>query len=350
MDFRTGRRCLLLGFTLAALTPLAFSQAAPGSTPSAPAPSATAPSAPAPSAAANPNANPFPPTVPADFTGATPTKQEVDAFLHASWGYDTNRIWQVQAILKTPVDGVSKIVVLVADKGKPKEQVNSLVFFSLPDGKHIVAGDVLPFGSKPFEQNRKRLRQAGGPSQGAASTDLNFVEFADFECPHCAEAQGTITKLLADYPDAHFVFENFPLVQVHSEAFKAAAYGVCVAKESGNPAFFKFADAVFEAQSGLTPQASDGTLKAAVTKAGGDAAKVAACSSTPQTRDAVNAQLQLGQAVGVDATPTLFVNGRGLPVGAVPYETLRNIVDFQAKEDGISVPHRAAAAPPPSMK
>lgn len=345
MDFRTGTRCMLLSLTLAVLTPLAFSQAAAATAPSAPEP-ATAPSAPA----ANPNANPFPPTVAADFTGATPTKQDVDAFLHASWGYDSSRIWQVQAILKTPVDGVSKIVVLVADKGKPKEQVNSLVFFSLPDGKHIVAGDVLPFGPKPFEENRKRLRQASGPSQGAASTDLNFVEFADFECPHCAEAQPTITKLLADYPDAHFVFVNFPLVQVHSEAFKAAAYGVCVAKESGNPAFFKFADAIFAAQSGLTPQSADTTLKAAVTKAGADAAKVAACSTMPQTKEAVNAQLQLGQEVGVDATPTLFVNGRGLPVGAVPYETLRDIVDFQAKQDGVSVPDRTAAAPPPSAK
>lgn len=350
MDFRTGMRCFLLGFTFAALTPLAFSQAAPEATPSAPAPSAPAPTAPAPSAAVQPNANPFPPTVPADFTGATPTKQEVDAFLHASWGYDPSRIWQVQAILKTPVEGVSKIVVLVADKGQPKEQVKSLVFFSLPDGKHIVAGDVLPFGSKPFEQNRKRLRQATGPSQGAASTDLNFVEFADFECPHCKEAQATVAKLLADYPSAHFIFENFPLVQIHSEAFKASAYGVCVAKESGNSAFFKFVDAIFDAQGGLTPQSSDATLKEAVTKAGGDPAKAAACSSTPETKDAVNAQLQLGQAVGVDATPTLFVNGRGLPVGAVPYETLRSIVDFQAKQDGISLPPRAAAAPPPSMK
>ena len=343
MHFRTGTRRFLVGFTLVAMAPFALSQAP---APSAPVPSAPAPTAAAPATAAQPNANPFPPPVPADFTAAAPTKQAVDDFLRASWGYDANRIWQVQAILKTSAEGISKVIVLVADKGQPKEQVSSLVFFSVPDGKHIIAGDVLPFGPKPFEQNREMLRQADGPSQGAASTELNFVEFADFECPHCKEAQATVAKLLTDYPNAHFVFENFPLVQIHSEAFKAAAYSVCVAKEGGNPAFFKFVDATFDAQDGLTPQSSDATLKAAVTKAGADADKAAACSSTQQTKDAVNAQLQLGRDVGVNATPTLFVNGRGLPIGSVPYETLRSIIDFQAGQDGVALPHPAAEAPP----
>ena len=77
---------------------------------------AAAPPAPAPAAAPV-----FPKPDPANFTAASPTKETVNAFLQASWGYDENRIWQVQAILKTPVEGVSKVVVLVGDKtGKQK--------------------------------------------------------------------------------------------------------------------------------------------------------------------------------------------------------------------------------------
>ncbi len=54
-----------------------------------------------------------------------------------TWGYDADRMWQVQAILKTPADGVSKVIVLVGDKtGKQKPQV--VAFFYLPDGKHII--------------------------------------------------------------------------------------------------------------------------------------------------------------------------------------------------------------------
>lgn len=346
MQLRVDTRFIVAAFALAALAPLGLAQNAGKPAPAAPAPS----EAPQIQTLTPKNANPFPPPDPRYFTAATPSKQTIDDFLHASWGYDANRIWQVQAILKTAVDGVSKVVVLVADKGQPKEQVNSLVFFSLPDGKHIIAGDVLPFGPKPFEENRELLQLANGPSEGAASTDLNLVEFADFECPHCKEAQAIIAKLLADYPNAHFVFENFPIVEIHSEAFKAAAYGVCVAKESGNTAFFKFSDAVFNAQEGLTPQSSDATLKAAVTEAGGDAEKAASCSTEQATVDAVNASRQLGEKVGVSGTPTLFVNGRAVPITGMPYETLRSIIDFQAAQDGVPVPPRTAGPAPPTLK
>ena len=64
--------------------------------PAAPGQSAAEPSAPAPTAAPA-----FPKPNPADFTAASPTKETVDAFLKANWGFDENRVWQVQAIIKT---------------------------------------------------------------------------------------------------------------------------------------------------------------------------------------------------------------------------------------------------------
>ena len=51
-------------------------------------------------------------------------------FLQANWGYDENRMWQVQAILKTPVDGVSKVIVLVGDKTGKAETAGSLFLCS----------------------------------------------------------------------------------------------------------------------------------------------------------------------------------------------------------------------------
>ena len=259
----------------------------------------------------------------------------------------------MQAILKTPVASVSQVIVLVAEKGAPKQQVGQLVFFVLPDGKNIIAdNNVLPFGSKPFEDVRQLFqREATGPAQGAPSKELEFVEFADFECPHCKDAQSTVAKLLADYPSAHFVYQNFPLVEIHSEAEKAAAYGVCVAKTEGNATFFKFADAVFDNQTGLTPQSSEQTLKDAVTKAGGDPAKVSACSATPETKMTVDASVKLANQVGVMETPTIFVNGRRLPpLEGTPYETLRTMIDFQADLDGLKLPPRPAPPAAPSLK
>jgi protein-disulfide isomerase len=329
------------------LTPFAFSQASPQAAPQALPAAPAAPGTPVPA----PDANPFPAADPRDFTADAPTKQTVDDFLKASWGFDPNRMWQIQAIEKTPVAGVSRIVVLVSEKNTPKAQVQPLVFFALPDGKHVIADAVLPFGSHPFEENRKLLAaRADGPSQGAASKDLELIEFSDFQCPHCKDAQSTIAKLVADYPSAHFVFQSFPLIRIHSEAFKAASYGVCVAKLSGNDGFFKFADAVFATQDQLTPEASDQTLKAAATKAGADPEKVAACAVTDATKASVNASLNLGDEIGVAATPTLYVNGRGLPLGQIPYETLRQIIDYEAQLDGITLPPRPPAPAAPSLK
>jgi protein-disulfide isomerase len=329
-------------FVLAAVSAVAQDRAVQSPTPQAPIPQAS----PAPAQAAPT----FPPVDPANFTATSPTKETVQDFLHAFWGYDSSREWQVQAILPTPATGVSHVLVLVkAANAGPKDQIAQLSFFTMPDGKFLVADQLLPFGSKPFASYREILQEgATGPSQGGSSKALELVEFSDFQCPHCKDAQPIVAKLLADYPSAHFVYQDFPLSQIHPEAFKASTHGYCVAKAGGNEAFFKFADAVFTAQVGLTPDMADGTLKEAETKAGQDPAKIAACAATPAAKSAVDASRALGEKVGVNQTPTIFVNGRGLPLTGIPYDMLQKIIEFQAQLDG--VPLQPAPKAPPAPK
>ena len=107
--------------------------------------------------ASGPTAAPtFPKPDPANFTATAPTKETINGFLQATWGYDPNRIWQVQAILKTQVEGISRVVILIGDK-TGKQKPAPLQFFSLPDGKHIIAGDeILPFGDHPYAAYRAR--------------------------------------------------------------------------------------------------------------------------------------------------------------------------------------------------
>ncbi len=293
-----------------------------------------APAAPAPasSTASGPQ---FPPVDPKNFSAASPTRETVEAFLRVSWGYDNDRVWQVQYIQPTPAPNVSKVTVFVAQKSNPQAQIATLVFYVTPDGKHLISTDVLPFGAHPYADTRRILTErADGPSRGAADKKFEFIEFADFQCPHCKAAQPIVERLISDFPQAHFVFENFPLTSIHSEAYKAATYSVCVAQQGGNEAFFKFVDAVFAAQDGLTPQTSDSTLADAVTKAGLDAAKVGSCSYTSAAKAPVDASVKLAQDLDVDETPMLFINGRQIPIGEVasgqlPYDTLKKIVAWQ---------------------
>ena len=318
-------------FCCAALIALSFSAIQASAQQTVPPAPAADLNAPAPAAAPA-----FPPIDPANFTATVPSKETVEAFLHTSWGYDQNRMWQVAAILKTRIDGISKVIVYVGDKSG-KEKPSAIQFFALPDGKHIIAADdIIPFGANPYAENRAITTQkADGPSRGASTKDFEIVEFADFQCPHCKEAQANMEKLGTDFPNARIVFQNYPLPQ-HKQAAGAAAYGVCVAKLGGSTAFFTFASAVFEGQDGLaSPDGATLTLNSSVTKAGLDPAKVAACAALPATVASVDASVQLAKDLNVNLTPTLIVNGRPVPANA-PYETVKQIVEFQEKLDGLT--------------
>ena len=301
------------------------------------------PSGPAPAKAAATTATPaatltFPAADPANFTATTPTKETISAFLNATWGYDDTRAWQVQAIQKTVVEGISKVIVLVGDKSG-KQKTSAVQFFVLADGKHIMAGEeIIPFGEHPYADARAVLQQrADGPYRGAASKDLELVEFADFQCSHCKDAQANMEKLLADFPKARIVFQSYPLERIHPAAATAAAFGVCVTKEGGSTAFFQFASAVFDGQDGLaTTDGATLTLNSAVSKAGLDPAKIAACAAKPESKAAVTASEKLAQDLDISQVPTLMINGRAIAIGGVNYETLKQIIAFQAKLDGVA--------------
>jgi protein-disulfide isomerase len=333
--FTLGSTLLALALAAPAVCAAQTTQQQPPKAPGAP----FVPSAPAP-ATEEPH---FPPVDKANFTADSPTPETVNAFLKASWGYDTGRVWEVFAIEKTPVPGMSKVLVLVAQKDHP-QQIANLSFFVAPDGKHLIANDsVLDFGPNPYAENNTILQQrADGPSRGASAKQFELVEFADFECPHCKAAQPIVEKLIRDFPQAHFVFENFPLVRIHPAAFEAANYSLCVARQGGNDAFFKFSDAVFASQEQLATDA-DKTLSDAVTKAGLDPAKVASCVASPAGKSAVDASLKLAQDLNVDQTPMLFIDGRAIPIGgvvdgpatagALSYDQLKEIIQYQFSLD-----------------
>jgi len=250
----------------------------------------------------------------------------------------------VAGIQKTTAPGVSRVVVMVSDS-TPNAPVQQVTFYVTPDGKHAISSAVLPFGAQPYADLRKEMQErADGPARGAASKDLLLVEFADLQCSRCKDAQATMDDLVKDFPLARVVFEDMPLTEIHPASFEAAAYGVCVAKQS-NAAFFPYIQAVYDTQEALTPQGTVPALNSAVTKAGLDPAAISTCAATQAAKDAVNASVKLGVDDGIDQTPVLVVNGRIVPlVSGLSYETLKLIVMHQADLDGIQVP-----VPPPHM-
>jgi protein-disulfide isomerase len=289
-------------------------------------------------------ADPFPPVNPKYFTADSPSVATVDSFLKAMLGFDANRIWRVEAIQKTLAPGVSKVTAMVSERG-PNAKVQTAIFYVLPDGKHLISGDasgVSPFGAEPFAGNRALLQaRANGPARGSASKDLMLVEFADLQCPHCKDAQATMDKLAKDFPKARIVFESLPLTEIHPFAMQAALYGACIAKKSSDE-FFTYAQAVYDTQGALLPDTAEQTLKNATTKAGADPTAIAFCAASEAAKADVAQSMALAADLGVEQTPTLSINGRMIGVAAVPYETLKSLIQYQADLDGVG---GAAASP-----
>lgn len=293
----------------------------------------------------------LPPADPRNFTAPSPTAATVDAFLRALWGYDGDRTWRVAGVQTTAAPGVSRVTVWVLEKA-PGAEIQQMVFLVTPDGKHAIEGvDIIPFGEKPFAPTRELLRTgANGPYHGPASRDFEMVEFVDLQCPHCREAQGVMEQLARDFPGAHIATQLYPLVTIHSSAYKAAKYATCAERTSPD-GVFKFMHEVLESQDSLTPTADDDVLKAAATRAGLDANALATCAASPAAQSDVDAQMRLAVAADVDQTPMLAVNGRMIPeFNSIPYEQLKTIIRYQATLDGVDagskpeVPASAAAA------
>jgi protein-disulfide isomerase len=260
--------------------------------------------------------------------GATtlPTEETVNSFLFQMLGYDSTKTWKVGDIRPSEVPGLAEVSVVITD---PKGSAPTRFLVS-SDGKHVLTGDIMPFGAKPFDEARAKLEKGvNGPSKGPAKAAVTIVEFSDMQCPHCAKAASAIDQLLVDEPAAHFVFQNFPL-PMHNWAEKAARYVDCVGRDS-NDAVWKFIQKTFEDQANLTEANVDEKLKAMATASGANADEIAACASKPDTKSRIEASAALGKSVGVTGTPTLFINGQNVSGGA-PVDVLKKIVEFKASQ------------------
>jgi protein-disulfide isomerase len=261
-------------------------------------------------------------------TASLPSEDTVNAFMQQMFGYDPSVTWKVIGINPSRAEGLAEVTVLVSN---PKGQQSNKLYITA-DGQHAVVGDIIPFGARPFEAVRKELdKVSNGPTRGPADAAVTMVEFSDLQCPHCKEAQPTIDRLIGEEKNARLVFQNFPLPS-HDWAAKAAAYADCVSRNSSD-AFWKFMQSVYDVQTDITSANAEEKLTGLADKAGAKGVDIAACAAKPETTGRVQHSVALGTSVDVTGTPTLFVNGRKLgTLSGIPYDVLKKIVEFAAKE------------------
>jgi protein-disulfide isomerase len=268
------------------------------------------------------------PSTVAQTPAGLPSEQTVNGFLQQTFGYDPNVSWKISAIKPGPAEGLSEVDVVLANQGGQQ----NTTFYVTADGKHALVGDLIPFGVKPFAEAKQILDKGiNGPSRGPAGAPVTIVEFSDLQCPHCKQAQPTIEKLLGDEQNARFIFQQFPLPS-HNWAAKAAAYADCIGR-TNNAAFWKFINATYAGQSEITEANADEKLGSIADGTGVKGSDVAGCAAKPETESRVDASVNLGKRVDVTGTPALFINGRRIAnVNGIPYDVLKSIVEFEAKQ------------------
>jgi protein-disulfide isomerase len=172
-----------------------------------------------------------------------------------------------------------------------------------------------------FDAPRREVAVAAtDPSLGRAAAPVTLIEFSDFQCPFCQRVEPTLKKVRETYGDkVRIVWKDFPLTQIHPQAFKAGEAAHC-AGDQGK--YWEYHDRLFGNQQALQPD----DLKKHATDMGLDGAAFASCLDSSKYGERVRDGVAEGTRLGVNSTPTIYVNGRMLS-GAQPYEAFVTVID-----------------------
>jgi protein-disulfide isomerase len=236
------------------------------------------------------------------------------------------------------------------DGGEKKQHYE---FLLSKDGKTLLRMTKLDLSKDPFVEVMKKIDVSNRPTRGDAKAKVVAVNYDDFECPFCSRMHQTLfPQLLKEYGDrVTFIYKDFPLAEIHPWATHAAVNANCLAAQN-NDAYWDFADYIHANQGEVNSEKSHDAQFAALDRIATtqgqkhslDGPKLQACIKAQQD-DAVKASVHEGEGLGIEATPTMFVNGEKVD-GALPVGELRAVLDRALVQAGVPTPvHTAAAAP-----
>lgn len=187
----------------------------------------------------------------------------------------------------------------------------------------------------------------GRPVKGNPSAKVTIINFDDFECPFCSRMHSTLfADVFKDYADKiKVIYKDYPLIEIHPWAMHAAIDGNCLGEQNG-PAYWDFADYIHANQKQMAGKSRtdafqniDNLAKEQAQKHQLDAGKLQACLQK-QDETTVRASMAEADKLGVDSTPTMFINGERL-TGVMPEAELRAVLDRALADSGQQAPANA---------
>src|SRR5437870_9650021 len=214
------------------------------------------------------------------------------------------------------------------------QQTQNVAFYVSRDGRYLFRGDAVDLTIDPLKQVRDKIKLDGEPSRGPTDAKVTIVEYSDFQCPFCSRVYTTVeTQVLKEYGDkVRFIFKNYPFTSIHPWAEDAAVASEC-GFQQGNDQFWTMYNGLFSKQGEINKD-NLAAKAAEIAEAGGlDVAKFKECLEGKKSLDAVKADESEATALGVNSTPTFFVNGRRLS-GAQTYEGCKQLIDQELAAKG----------------
>jgi len=196
------------------------------------------------------------------------------------------------------------------------------------DFKSYIVGNYFNAAEDIDKVRMEKIRLEGAPSLGAANAPVTIVEFSDFQCPSCKNAHESFKadKILESYPGkVRLIYKNRPFPNSHNWAVNAAIAARC-AYRMDPKAFWTVADDIYLHQSSITAVNLWSYVSTSARKAKLNMADFKDCFDSKQTLDAVQADVNDAESLGVSQTPTFFVNGR-IAVGYPGKQNFRILID-----------------------
>ncbi|HEX2202987.1 MAG TPA: DsbA family protein [Longimicrobium sp.] len=223
-----------------------------------------------------------------------------------------------------------------------------LVATQLKPAKAAGASDFVPVTLTP-----EQLQRVPGISVGRSDAPIAIYEFADYQCPACGQwatfIEPVIKERLVDTGKARYVFYDFPLGGTHQYAFLAARAGRCANEQNK---FWEFHDALFARQRDWSYAKNIGDAAEKFSEyaetAGVDDGAFEQCLASDKYAKEVSETRKLGETLGVQGTPTIFVNGQritDLPGSYSEFEAQVRRIAPQAFGDAPVAEAPAAGAP-----
>ena len=252
------------------------------------------------------------------------------------------------------------VPVTIANNGR----TTTVEFLVSKDGKSLVRFLKMDMSKDPAAEFLTKVDLSGRPVRGNPDSKVTMVVYDDFQCPFCARYYASLfsPEMKSYVQQMKIVFKDYPLYEIHPWANRAAVNALCLADQNDS-AYWEYLDFTHVQQKSINEElkkpaaATKGEAKGEAAaeskrtpademldrvalesgrKHNLDAAKLEACVKA-QDDSRVRASVKEAEGLGVNSTPSIFVNGEKLE-GAVPLPQLRPVLDRIFADAGLQAP------------